>query len=516
MKKMKSFFALLIAMVMVLGMSTSVFAQTVGTAADGKGNITISNASKGETYAVYKLFDATNSATQTNGESNSIAYTGTIPDSLSAYFTADAAGNITATDAAKNGDSLSDAAIAALKAWAATQTATASVVSDGTELTFAGLDYGYYVVTTTQGETAISVDSTKPNATIIDKNTTPPISNPTKTADDKDVFIGQTVTYTVKFGTANFDGTKQIISYTVKDTPATGSLEDINVTSIIVDDDGDTTTTTDQTTLTVQQFANNQITIPWASGNATDGYSSLYKNGATLIITYTAKVAATAAVDGAGNTNEVELSYKTDDNEDHPYQQKITDTIFTYALAIKKVDQAGGNLAGAVFELPFYVSTTAAADGAYVAIDPTAYAALDDTAKADYTNSLTTPADGLIKIKGIQQGTYSFTETEAPKGYNKLTAPVSVDAVKTGSTTTSVTTYFDADGNKVDEHVDTGFDVLVSINDLAATPVVVVNKTGTELPSTGGIGTTIFYILGAILVLGAGIVLVTRRRTNAQ
>lgn len=523
MKKIKKIFALLIAMVMVLGMSTAVFAQPVGTAADGKGSITISNASKGETYAVYKLFSATNSAAQTAGVSDSIAYTGTIPASLSAYFEADTAGNITAKAAAYTTNAagereLTEAARTALSNWTKEEgvTAAASVVSDGSELTFQGLDYGYYVVTTTQGDQAISVDSTRPNAEIIDKNTTPPINNPTKTVDDDDVFVGQTVTYTVKFATANYDGTKQIVSYTVKDTPATGSLENINVTSIIVDNDGDTTTTTDQTTLTVQQFTNNQITIPWVSGNATDGYSSLYKNGATLIITYTAKVAATAAVDGAGNTNEVELSYKTDDNQNHPYENKITETIFTYALAIKKVDQAGRNLAGAVFELPFYVNKTAATDGAYVAIDSRAYAALSDVDKANYTNSLTTPADGLIKIKGIQQGTYSFTETAAPAGYNKLTDPVSVDAVKTGSTTTSVTTYFDADGNKVNEHVETGFDVTVSIEDLAATPVVVVNKTGAELPSTGGIGTTIFYIIGAILVIGAGVVLVTRRRMKVQ
>ncbi len=521
---MKKFFALLIAMVMVLGMSTAVFAQTVGTAADGKGSITISNASKGETYAVYKLFDATNSATQTSGESDSIAYTGTIPESLSAYFTKDSAGNITATDAAKNGDSLSDAAIAALKAWAATQTATASVVSDGTELTFAGLDYGYYVVTTTQGQNAISVDSTKPNATIIDKNTTPPISNPTKTVDDDDVYVGQTVTYTVKFATANYDGTKQIVSYTVKDTPAANSLENITVTSIIVDNDGNTATTDDQTTLTTQQFVNNTITIPWAEATtsgegdeATTTYgASLYKNGTTLIITYTAKVAATAAVDGAGNTNEVEITHKTDDNEDHPYEQEIKTTIYTYALAIKKVDQKGQNLAGAVFELPFYVNKTPAADGAYVAIDPTAYAALSDADKENYTNSLTTPADGLIKIKGMEQGTYSFTETAAPAGYNKLTAPVSVAATKTGATTTSVTTYFDKDGKQVAEHTEEGFDVLVSIDDLAATPIVVVNNTGTELPSTGGMGTTMFYVVGAMLVIGAGVVMITRRRMSSN
>ena len=508
MNNVKKILALVLVAVMMMALSVSAFAQTVGTAAAGKGNITVSNASKGETYAVYKLFDATNSATTTSGESTSIAYTGTIPDSLSTYFTKDSAGNITATDAAKSGDSLSDAAIAALKSWAESASAAASVVSDGSELTFAGLDYGYYVITTTQGETAISVDSTKPNATVIDKNTTPPISNPSKTVNDDDVNIGQTVTYTVKFATANFDGTKQIISYTIKDTPAANSLTDITVTSIIVDNDGNTGTTDDQTTLDVQQFASNQITIPWASGNKTDGYTSRYKNGATLIITYTGVVADTAAIDGEGNTNTVELSYTTDDDVNHPYDYTITETIFTYALAIKKVDQSGNDLAGAKFQLPFYVKEAAAADGAYV------YAGT--AAGTGLVNELTTPANGLIIIKGVATGTYEFTETGAPAGYNKLTTPVSVEAVKTEAKTTSVTTYFDADGNKVDEKVEGGSEVLVSIDNLAATPIVVVNKTGAELPSTGGIGTTIFYVVGALLVVGAGVVLVTRRKVDAD
>ena len=515
MKKLNKVLVLALAVIMTLAMSASVFAQDAAYTGTDKGSatITITNAANGETYKVYKLFDATVSATQTQGVSDSIAYTtGTIPSSLATYFTKDGKGNITATDAAKDPSDptkLSSAAVEALKAWANSDavkdTYLISAESDGTPLTFKDLPYGFYVITSTQNSgAAITVDSTNPNATVNDKNTTPPVKNPTKTVDDDDVFIGQTVTYTVKFGTANFDGTKKIISYTIKDTPATGSLENINVTSIIVDEDGDTTTTDDQTTLTTQQFTNNEITIPWASGSAAAGYTSLYKNGATLIITYTAKVAAAAAVDGNGNTNEVEISHKTDDNQNHPYEDKITETIYTYALAIKKVDQAGKNLAGATFELPFYVEETKASDGAYV------YAGT--TAGDGLTNSLTTPDDGLIIIKGVQSGTYEFTETDAPAGYNKLTAPVSVTAVKTGQTTTSTTTYLDAEGNIVDTESEATSTVTVTISQLSATPVVVVNKTGTELPATGGIGTTIFYILGSLLVVGCGIVLVSRKR----
>jgi LPXTG-motif cell wall-anchored protein len=509
MKKMKKIFALLIAMVMVLGMSTAVFAQTVDTEQGGTATITISNASKGETYAVAKLFDATVSKTvKEDGENTSIAYTGSIPDSLSAYFEKDTAGNISL----KDGANISDTAFQdALKTWAASNV-TKSAESDGTELTFTNLQYGYYVITTTQGNGLISVDSTRPNATVIDKNTTPPVNELSKSASETDVFIGQTVTYTVSFDTANYykadenSDPEQIVKYTINDTAATGSLTDITVTSIYVDADADLETTDDQTPLTVQQFDNNEIVINWTK----DGVAgeSLYTNGAKLVIVYTAVVADTAAIDGAGNTNTVEVTPTTDKGTDVPTEYKTTETIYTYAIAIKKVDQAGQPLAGAKFQFPFYVKADKAADGAYI------YAGTE--AGDGLINEIETPDDGLIIVKGVKTGDYSVTETAAPKGYNKLTAPETVTATKTGATTTSTTTYLDKDGKIVDQQTEGGSTVLVNIDELAATPIVVVNQTGTELPSTGGIGTTIFYIIGAILVIGAGVVLVTRRRMNVQ
>ena len=182
MKHARKLASLLLALVMVFALAVTAFAQDVPVA-DGAGSITISNAAKGETYAIYKLFDATVSADHT-----SIAYTGTIPESLKPYFTADANDYISATDLAKTGENMSDGLKADLKTWAEGETKTAEATSDGSALKFNGLAYGYYVVTTTQGNQVISVDSTMPNAIIVDKNSSTP-SDLKKTATGTRLYV---------------------------------------------------------------------------------------------------------------------------------------------------------------------------------------------------------------------------------------------------------------------------------------------------------------------------------------
>lgn len=499
MKHARKLTSLLLALVMVFALAVTAFAQdeTVGA---GAGAITISNAAKGVTYTIYKLFDAT-----VNADGSSIAYTGEIPASLNTYFTADKNGYISATEAAKEGANMSEGLKTALKDWTKTVTATATAKSDGSALNFKGLAYGYYVVTTTQGNQVISVDSTKPDVTIYDKNSSRP-TDLHKTASNDDVSIGDTVTYTVRFKTSNYYGAgkdaKEILSYTIEDT-LPDFLSSVNVTSIIVDNDGDSTTPKDQVDVTAQ-FAKKKIVIDWYD-EANSKF--LYNNGATVTITYTAKVTEKAAIDGNGNTNKVTVTWTTKNGtEPGPGELKQEETIYTYAIALKKVDNKGKTLPGAVFQFPFYVKSTADADDAYI------YAGT--TAGEGLTNQITTPESGVIVVKGVKSGSYEITEVTAPAGYNKLTAPVTVKAVQTGSSSTHTTVYLDENGNITNTETDKTTKVNVDIDNIAATAVVVVNKAGTELPSTGGMGTTIFYVLGAVLVVGAGVLLVTKKRMS--
>lgn len=504
MKHARKLASLLLALVMVFALATTAFAQNV-TVAKGEGSITISNAAKGETYAIYKLFDATVSADKT-----SIAYTGEIPESLNTYFTADKNGYISATPEAKDGENMSAGLKTALQVWVAGATKTADATSDGSALNFQGLEYGYYVVTTTQGEQVISVDSTKPDAKIVDKNSSTPSDlkkMATGTATDKSVSIGDTVTYTVSFKTSNYYGAgeaaKEIVSYTIEDT-LPEFLSNVDVIRIIVDNDGKSETIDDQKDVTVQFNTDKKIVIDWYDE---DNSKFLYNNGATVTITYTAKVTDKAAIDGDGNTNKVTVKWTTKGNvQPDPDEIHTEETIYTYAIALKKVNNKGVALPGAVFEFPFYVQSTADTDGAYI------YAGTDPG--TGLTNRITTPDSGVIVVKGVKPGSYPITEVTAPAGYNKLTAPVTVEAVKTSSTSTHTTVYLDKDGKVVTDVSAKEIEVKVDIANIAATAVVVVNKAGTELPSTGGMGTTVFYVLGAVLVLGAVVLLVTKKRMN--
>ena len=497
MKHASKLTSLLLALVMVFALATTAFAQDI-TVTGGTGSITISNAAKGETYTIYKLFDAT-----VNKDGSSIAYTGKIPESLKTYFTADDNGYISAAPAAKDGENMSEGLKAALKTWAAGETATSTATSDGSALNFKGLAYGYYVVTTTQGQQVISVDSTMPDVTIVDKNSSTPSDlkkTATGTATDKSVSIGDTVTYTVSFKTSNYYGAgteaKEIVFYTIEDT-LPEFLTDVHVTSISVDNDS----IHDQTGAT-PQFNNKKIVIKWYDET---NKKFLYDNGATVTITYTAVVTEKAAIDGAGNTNDVTVTWATTEgNQPKPLESK--ETIYTYAIALKKVNNKGVALPGAIFEFPFYVKSSPDTDGAYI------YAGIDSA--EGLTNKITTPENGVIVVKGVKSGSYVIKEDTAPAGYNKLTASVTVKATQTGKATTETTVYLDEDGNTTETKTEKTIEVKVDIANIAATAVVVVNKAGTELPSTGGMGTTVFYVLGTVLVMGAVVLLVTKKRMS--
>lgn len=489
MRNTKKAISILLTLLMVVGMmSTFAFAAETG-------SITIENASKGETYKAFKIFNA-KVDTETKGITYQELTDAQITETnLASVFEKNKAGDIVKKDGATD-----DAVIAAIKAYvkSADLTAAKSEKATGNKVTVSGLEYGYYYVTSTLGS-AISITSTNPNALIKDKNTTGPVVPPgedgkVKKSDKESVSIGDTVTYTVAFTATNYyaktEGgeSKQIKQYVIEDT-LPEFLTDVKVTSLKIGNEVQTS---------IPQFKDKKIIIDWVDGSN----NSLYNNNTPIEITYTAKVTDDGIVyDGEGNKNEVTISWIYVDGSQET-TDKITgsDTIYTYAIALKKINKEGVALTGAEFKVPFTVKENSA--GNY-------------TVTGTGTAVVKCDANGVVIIKGVAARTYNIEEVVAPDGYNILKDTVEVKAVKIGKTATKWTRYI-KDGVISETQIDGSTAITYSNDAIAANVTAIVNYTGTELPSTGGIGTTIFYLIGAILVIGAGVVFVTRRRMHSD
>lgn len=522
--------ALLVALVLSLGVA-SAFAATY---ADGDGSITVNNAIKGQTYYAIKVLSATVS-------DDGIAYSGTIPSELSSVLEVkeivdgsrkyQAIGEVTPFDQATYD--------AAMKAFAVAHkneaVPAAGILCEGNSVQFTDLDLGFYVIfSTLNGEmtpkvSAGSTFGTGAAGTVYEKNET---TVTVHKDGDVSYSIGDTVTYTVTFNGVNYVGSgadaQIIVEYEVIDTlPA--FLSGAAVTSVKV---GGTEIIS---TLDVSTFASEKhFFIPWADGNHDDGYTSKYANGTSIEITYTATLTDIVKVDGQkgedgatgqGNINTVTIKPYIDTPEGPgPDEREWSDDheIFTYAAALKKTDGTKA-LAGAKFK--FYgLTVTETAAGVYTvdSYNPNAYAT-GDNATQDETKlgtEMVVGTDGKLYIVGLKEGvTLHGVETEAPSGYNKLTTEVTVTPQILNKTIYKSNGYekYDEKGNVI-ERSETSSEEFVEVkknlDELDAAAVEVINKSGTTLPSTGGIGTTIFYVVGGVLVLAAIILLVTKKRMS--
>ena len=505
MKKMKKILSLLIAMVMVLGMSTSVFAAT-----ETNGVITISNATNGITYTAYKIFDA-----DANG--SAITYTATAAQKAAIEaidgnpfdFLVDSTGAYTVS--VKSGKTDAD-----VTEWMKAHYKDSGVAVDttGTTGTYAEATgnytinvgaYGYYYVTTATG-TAVTINSAYPTVTVEDKNDYNPgphdndgkVKKITKVngttvdaTDTADAKIGDEIEFTLTFDAVNFeDGNKAVTYYEFTDTPTAIDLATAAVSVSV----GSTTLTTSDYTYTKNADGSATINIPWAEAvkDAEDhitGYkqyyavdSTTYKTTVTIVLKGT--ITADAATANPTNKVKVDSNNGTIYNPDTP-----DDTIKTYHFILNKVNENNQPLTGAKFALTdnegnaINIVLVPATEATGETEATAAYYRLATSADTDATNIIDLSEVASIEVSGLAKGTYKLNETQVPSGYNKANEE-------------SVTVETDVEST--------------------ATEKTIQNLRGSVLPSTGGIGTTIFYIIGAILVIGAGVVLVTRRRMNVQ
>jgi LPXTG-motif cell wall-anchored protein len=245
-----------------------------------------------------------------------------------------------------------------------------------------------------------------------------------------------------------------------------------------------------------------------------------------IVVTYTARLNKYANVGTTGNINKAYLVYsnnpnftneetttKTEGNETTTTDKygnvdttgKTVDDqviVFTYNLTISKVDASDSTskLGDAVFHLEKDV------DGI------TNYASLDKgvfkkwVTTKDTSCEIKTVKDQDFEIKGLDEGEYSIVEDTAPDGYNKLSAPVVITITADTINKQNLT------GTTTDAWKTTGLTYKNGNDTLDDTTIVIANAKGSLLPTTGGIGTTILYVIGGILVICAGVALITKKR----
>ena len=456
MKKMKKIFALLIAMVMVLGMSTSVFAAS----------IEVKDVIDGETYTAYKILNYT-----ANDDKSAVSYYLSKDEYDSGLGAALVAAGFTFTASSdgtqyfvSNADTVDVATAASTLAGntniasLALKTYTATGASGSAD--FGTMDTGYYFVTTTAGSLCALHDEAD-IATVVEKNTvtTPDKKQGTETGqysnDQLDVMIGSTVYYDAEI-TIGKGANYEITGTDTLDDGLTLNHAAGDITVKV----GDADVAAANYTLTATDSG---FTIVF-----TAAYISTLNEGDIIKIEYSAVVNENAVIRGE-NKNTFDLDYSKQHSEDYT-------VVKTYDAQVKKIDATTKEfLEGAGFKL--YDAATGGNQITLGKDDTGYYVSADDDEEV-----MITSADGE-NIRGLAPGTYYLEETTVPDGYNKLAERVSFTVTKDAT---------------------------------EAVEIEVKNNAGSVLPSTGGIGTTIFYVIGAILVIGAGVVLVTRRRMNVQ
>ena len=476
-KTFKKLFAALLAAALVLAMAVPAFAVTNAT----KGSITISNTVKDETYTIYRMFKLDSY----NAESNTYSYT--VESAWENFFKTGAGRNYITLDgqnhptwtAADENDSTTVAAFAkAALDWAKVKGITGTAeTATGDTVTFSNLDLGYYLVDSSLGALC-GLNTTNPDVTITEKNGQPTIEKQVKNGDTwgttNDAKIGDTVEYKVEIKVA--DGAQK---YTVTDTMSKGLT--FNSVSLKVAANGTTAAASDYTlTPTTNGFT---LVLP-------ETYVSTLTKGTTIMVTYNATLNKDAVIDGDGNTNEVKLGYG---NHQNTVPSKVTTKSYQFDLV--KVDGTANEdgthtlLNGAKFKLyETKTSDTALrfvknADGSY-------RVALDTENGENVTDTIV--VNGKVHISGLDKVNYWLDETLAPDGYNKLTERQEVklsEGSQNATLETGATTWAEGNGG-----------------------VVVENNAGTVLPSTGGMGTTLFYVIGGGLMVAAVVLLVTKKR----
>ena len=474
---MKRVTSILLALALLLALA--------GTAvAEDKGSITIDNAIVGKTYTIYRIFDLNSH----NTDYSAINYT--VSEKWTAFFAEGAPGR-TYVDIDKTYGYVvwkTGASPANFAAEAIEYAADKGIAHDGQAVAAPGtvkfddLALGYYLVQSDLGALC-SLDTTMPNVTIKEKNSESTVDKQVQEdstgdyGDHNDADIGQTVNFKTTINVV--DGEPK--NYVLHDTMSAGLTFDPASVAVTI---GERTLAknTDYTLVTSGLTDGCTFEVQFKDG--------VLKPNDVVEVAYSAEVNEYAVIGGTGNDNKTHLTYS-----DTPKStgERLTKTyvwqfdVFKYAMRDgKEIPLAGAQfvLYKTVNDEKFYAQ---AANGKITGWT-------DDKEKATVFE---TPDNGKFVIAGLDADTYYLEEIKAPDGYNQLKDPVKVVITATIA------------GDKTGR-------ATITYNETATGTVRIENQTGVELPSTGGIGTTVFYVIGGLLMGVAVVLLVTRKKMSTS
>lgn len=489
MKYTKKLLSLVLVLVLALALAVPGFAAEVNSGLGKEGSVTLNGTVSGKSYEFYRVFDLTYSG---SGDDTNVSYT--INSAWTNFFNGAGAKYISNTNTGNLSSiiiggqtkyiNITDAAAFAEDALAYAMTATAAYTLNATDTTMkvTGLPLGYYLIYPV-GATEVledyasicSLTNTLPDATANVKSDYPDVDK-TVSNSDYEVEIGQIVPYTITGQVPSTEGYEHYY-YQVSDYMDEDLRFDKNVVLKI---DGQNIEITGNSNVILEYYDAEDVTDPIAHEN---GFvlridMSAYQDNKfdTFTIEYSATVTEDAVVEMG---NHYELVGGPNPDDFFAPVEKPPVNVYTCKVVIDKYDGAtNAKLADAKFIL--YKMDNEAKK--YYKYENNVVSWVDDEKDATV---VTTDSNGAAEFKGIQSGTYYVHETEAPKGYNIATEDVEVE-VSSNSTST----------------------------ELSTGTARVANNTGTVLPGTGGMGTTIFYTLGGVLVVGAAILLVTKKRVH--
>lgn len=482
MKKMRSLLIAILTIVMTLSVMTPVMAAT-------DGSITISNPEANSEYHVYLMFELA------SYDAVNKTYSYTVTDDWKEFVTTGAGKDyftltndkfVTLTEnLSLTGEEKEILAKAALE-YAVEKSLTAVATLTASHATASNLELGYYLVDSTLGALCI-LTTTAPSATIREKNDIPTVKKEVLADND----YSDTITEGDTWGAENTASIGDTVFFRSTITAKAGGvgyqLHDrlsegltLNKNSIVVSVNG--TALTEGTDYTVEYDvleAGETETCDFVV-KFTKAYLDSVKSDTTILVEYNAVLNEKAKVAPNENDNVTRLKYS---NSYTTWSKTIT---YSLMFDLAKTDKQNMKLDGAQFKL--YDAKTGGNEIILVPYNTVNYRVATAEEKAAEGFRAATITAGAVMVAGLEGRVYYLEEIEAPAGYNAISERIEVDLTKGNLAVTW----------ENDKYVSGG--------------VQVINETGALLPETGGMGTTLFYVFGAVMMIGAFVLLITKKR----